>query len=147
MQTQHRGMGLGIYLHLTDPCALRISVSSFIPLEEQYSTYTVIHDRTDLCDSYEVCYDGSPLLGRGLAEHHKLDPLGDAVEEHDEALQDGVIYCAAVFHKAVIVLELNPCHASLSFTHYTQHKLSHTKILNKHVLTESFSLTVFYLLN
>lgn len=56
---------------------------------------------------YEVCYDGSALLGRGLAEHHKLDPLRDAIEEHDEALQDGVIHRAAVSHKAVIVLELN----------------------------------------
>lgn len=56
---------------------------------------------------YEVCYDGSALLGRGLAEHHKLDPLGDAVEEHDEALQDGVIHRAAMSHEAVIVLELN----------------------------------------
>lgn len=52
-------------------------------------------------------YDGSALLGRGLGEHHKLDPLGDAVEEHDEALQDGVIHRATVSHEAVIVLELN----------------------------------------
>lgn len=54
-----------------------------------------------------MCYDGSTLLGRGLAEHHELDPLRDAVEEHDEALQDGVIHGAAVSHEAVIVLKLN----------------------------------------
>lgn len=51
-------------------------------------------------------YDGSSLWGGGLAEHHELDPLGDAVEKGDETLQDGVIHCAAVHHKAVVVLKL-----------------------------------------
>ncbi len=50
--------------------------------------------------------DSSSLRGRGLAEYHELDPLGDAVEEGDEALQDGVIHCAAVHHEAVVVLKL-----------------------------------------
>lgn len=50
--------------------------------------------------------DGSSLRGGGLAEHHELDPLGDAVEKGDETLQDGVIHCATVHHKAVIVLKL-----------------------------------------
>lgn len=50
--------------------------------------------------------DGGSLGGGGLAEHHELDPLGDAVEKGDEALQDGVIHGAAVHHKAVVVLEL-----------------------------------------
>lgn len=50
--------------------------------------------------------DVGPLRGGGLAEHHELDPLGDAVEERDEALQDGVIHRAAVHHKAVVVLKL-----------------------------------------
>lgn len=62
---------------------------------------------TDLCDLYKVCYDSSALLGYGLAEHHKLDPLGDTVKKHDEALQDGVIHRAAVSYEAVIVLELS----------------------------------------
>ena len=50
--------------------------------------------------------DSGSLLGGGLAEHHKLDPLGNAVKERDEALQDGVIYRAAMHHKAVVVLKL-----------------------------------------
>lgn len=50
--------------------------------------------------------DGGSLRGGGLAEHHKLDPLGDTVEECDESLQDGVIHCAAMHHKAVVVLKL-----------------------------------------
>lgn len=61
---------------------------------------------TDLCHADEVADDDGSLLGRGLAEHHELDPLGDAVEEGDEALQDGIIHRAAVHHKAVVVLEL-----------------------------------------
>lgn len=50
--------------------------------------------------------DDSSLRGGGLAEHHELDPLRDAVEESDETLQDGVVHRAAVRHKAVVVLEL-----------------------------------------
>lgn len=50
--------------------------------------------------------DGRSLWGGRLAEHHELDPLGDAVEEGDETLQDGVIHCAAVHYKAVVVLKL-----------------------------------------
>lgn len=50
--------------------------------------------------------DSSSLRSCWLAEHHKLDPLGDAIEKGDEALQDGVIHCAAVHHKAVVVLKL-----------------------------------------
>lgn len=50
--------------------------------------------------------DGSSLRGGGLAEHHELDPLGDAVEKGDKTLQDGVIHRAAVHHKAVVVLKL-----------------------------------------
>lgn len=50
--------------------------------------------------------DNSSLRGGGLAEHHELDPLGDAVEESDETLQDGVVHRAAVHHKAVVVLKL-----------------------------------------
>lgn len=50
--------------------------------------------------------DISSLRGGGFAEHHELDPLGDAVEERDETLQDGVIHRAAVHHKAVVVLKL-----------------------------------------
>lgn len=50
--------------------------------------------------------DGSSLRGSGLAEHHELDPLRDAVEESDETLQDGVVHGAAMHHKAVVVLEL-----------------------------------------
>lgn len=50
--------------------------------------------------------DSGSLRGGGLAEHHELDPLGDAVEKGDETLQNGVIHCAAVHHKAVVVLKL-----------------------------------------
>lgn len=50
--------------------------------------------------------DGSSLWGGGLAEHHELDPLGDAVEESDETLQDGIVHRAAMHHKAVVVLKL-----------------------------------------
>lgn len=50
--------------------------------------------------------DDSSLWGSGLAEHHELDPLGDAVEESDETLQDGVVHRAAVHHKAMVVLKL-----------------------------------------
>lgn len=50
--------------------------------------------------------DSSSLRSCWLAEHHELDPLGDAIEKGDEALQDGVIHCAAVHHKAVVVLKL-----------------------------------------
>lgn len=52
--------------------------------------------------------DGSSLGGGGLAEHHELDPLGDTVEKGDETLQDGVIHCAAMHHKAMVVLKLKP---------------------------------------
>lgn len=62
--------------------------------------------QTYLCHSDEVGDDGGSLRGGGLAEHHKLDPLGDAVEERDETLQDGVIHRAAMHHKAVVVLKL-----------------------------------------
>lgn len=62
--------------------------------------------QTDLCHSDEVGDDGCSLRGGWLAEHHELDPLGDAVEKGDEAFQDGVIHCAAVHHKAVVVLKL-----------------------------------------
>lgn len=50
--------------------------------------------------------DGRSLWGGGLAEYHELDPLGDAVEKGDKTLQDGVVHCAAVHHKAVVVLKL-----------------------------------------
>lgn len=61
---------------------------------------------TDLCHPDEVGDDGRSLRRRRLAEHHELDPLGDAVEKRDESLQDGVIHCAAVHHEAVVVLKL-----------------------------------------
>lgn len=61
---------------------------------------------TDLCDPDEVGDDCSPLGGGGLAEHHQLDPLRHTIEECDEALQDGVVYCAAMHHKTVVALEL-----------------------------------------
>lgn len=61
---------------------------------------------THLCHSNEVGDDGGPLRSGGLAEHHQLNPLGDAVEERDETLQYGVIHRAAMHHKAVIVLKL-----------------------------------------
>lgn len=62
--------------------------------------------RTDLCHPDEMGDDDSSLWGGGLAEHHELDPLGDAVEESDETLQDGVVHRAAMHHKAVVVLKL-----------------------------------------
>lgn len=61
---------------------------------------------TDLCHPDEVGDDGRSLRSRRLAEHHELDPLGDAVKERDETLQDGVIHGAAVHHEAVVVLKL-----------------------------------------
>lgn len=68
---------------------------------------------TNLCHPDEMGDDSCSLLGGGLAEHHELDPLGDAVEERDEALQDGVVHRAAVHHEAVVVLKLSKeagCH-------------------------------------
>lgn len=62
--------------------------------------------RTDLRHPDEMGDDDSSLRGGGLAEHHELDPLGDAVEESDETLQDGVVHRAAMHHKAVVVLKL-----------------------------------------
>lgn len=50
--------------------------------------------------------DLGPLLSRVLAENHELHPLGDAVEEGDEALQNGVVHRAAVHDKTVVILEL-----------------------------------------
>lgn len=50
--------------------------------------------------------DGGSLRRGRLAEHHELDPLGDAVKEGDEALQDGVIHRAAVHDEAMVVLKL-----------------------------------------
>lgn len=61
---------------------------------------------TDLCHSDEMGNDSGPLRRRGLAEHHELYPLRNAVEERDEALQDRVVHGAAMHHKAVVVLEL-----------------------------------------
>lgn len=61
---------------------------------------------TDLRHPDEMGDDDSSLRGGGLAEHHELDPLGDAVEESDETLQDGVVHRAAMHHKAVVVLKL-----------------------------------------
>lgn len=71
--------------------------------------------QTDLCHSDEVGDDGGPLRGSGLAEHHELDPLGDTVEKGDETLQDWVFHCAAVHHKAVVVLKLKE---ESSITHF-----------------------------
>lgn len=59
--------------------------------------------------------DSGSLRGRRLAEHHELDPLGDAVEEGDETLQDWVIHCAAVHHEAVVVLKLQEASVILYF--------------------------------
>lgn len=72
--------------------------------------------QTDLRHPDEVGDYNSSLWGGGLAQHHELDPLGNAVEKRDETLQDGIVYCAAVHHKAVVVLKLKQRKRTLKAT-------------------------------
>lgn len=68
----------------------------------------------------EVGDDCSPLGGGGLAKHHQMVPLRHTVEEGDEALQDGVVYRAAMHHKAVVVLELEEGSGGHVFSGHTE---------------------------
>lgn len=87
--------------------------------------------------------DSSSVRRGGLAEHHKLDPLGDAVKERDEALQDGVIHRAAVHHEAVVVLKLE--RQRLSFTQKTT-AYSHPGTFYDHIRTIDDKIFIIFLI-
>jgi len=59
-----------------------------------------------LGDVCELDDDGCTLLRRGLAEHHALDPLRQAVEQRHGPLQLGVVFQRRRRRVALEVLEL-----------------------------------------